>query len=233
MADNPLTHHPGEQATINLFGLHLPWKAALAVILTTTLVLTDYYFYPLNALRPPASYRDILLNKALERTVIYLLIPLFTILVIYREKPADYGFTVGDWRPGLKWTLIAWAIAAPILVAAGRSPEMIEYYTTRYAGMPTGELVGIVSLDLFGWEFIFRGLLLFALYRVAGPTAVVLQAVPFAMGHIGKPALETLSTIFGGTAFGWVAWRTRSFLYPWLIHCFISLLAIVVALSAG
>jgi len=51
------------------------------------------------------------------------------------------------------------------------------------------------------------------------------------MAHIGKPEIETLSTIFGGFAFGWVAWRTRSFLYPFLIHWFISTFIILV--SAG
>jgi membrane protease YdiL (CAAX protease family) len=52
-----------------------------------------------------------------------------------------------------------------------------------------------------------------------GP-AILLQAVPFAYLHIGKPALEAFSTPFGGAAFGFVAWRSRSFLYAFLIHWF-------------
>jgi uncharacterized protein len=46
---------------------------------------------------------------------------------------------------------------------------------------------------------------------------------------MGKPELETLSTIFGGFAFGWVAYRTKSFLYAFLIHWFISTFIILVA----
>jgi len=72
--------------------------------------------------------------------------------------------------------------------------------------------------DLIGWEFIFRGWLTFAYVRKFGAEGLWLQAVPFAIAHISKPELETLSTIFGGFAFGWVAWRTKSFLYPFLIH---------------
>jgi membrane protease YdiL (CAAX protease family) len=56
-----------------------------------------------------------------------------------------------------------------------------------------------------------------------------LQAVPFVIAHIGKPEVETLSTIFGGFAFGWVAWRTRSFVYPFLIHWYIATFTILVA----
>ena len=60
-----------------------------------------------------------------------------------------------------------------------------------------------------------------------GAEALWLQAVPFAIAHIGKPEIETLSTIFGGFAFGWVAWRTRSFVYPFLIHWYIATLTYI------
>ena len=86
-------------------------------------------------------------------------------------------------------------------------------------------------IHLFLFICVCVGFLLFALYRVCGPYAIVLQAVPFAMAHIGKPELETLSCIFGGSAFGYVAWRTRSFLYPFLIHWF--LLTITVVFAGG
>jgi membrane protease YdiL (CAAX protease family) len=85
-------------------------------------------------------------------------------------------------------------------------------------------------VELFGWEFIWRGLVLYALARAFGPgPAILLQAVPFAFMHLGKPELETLSTLFGGVAFGLIAWRTRSFVYPWLIHWFIVTFTLLVA----
>ena len=49
--------------------------------------------------------------------------------------------------------------------------------------------------------------------------------------HLGKPEIETLSTIFGGAAFGLIAWRTRSFVYPWLIHWFIVTFTLLVAVG--
>jgi membrane protease YdiL (CAAX protease family) len=80
----------------------------------------------------------------------------------------------------------------------------------------------LTFLDLFGWEFLFRGFLLFALVEICGPYAILLQAVPFTIAHIGKPAIETYSCIIGGTLFGLVAYRTKSFIYPFLIHWMIA-----------
>ena len=217
------------QTQFNLLGLPLPWKTTLVIVLSTLLLMVDWYFDLGNHLLLSETLSDPVRNKALERLVLYLVIPLLVIILVFRERPAAYGFSLGDWRAGLKWVLVAWAIAAPILYFAGRTPAMIAYYT-RYE-RPLGDIVLTAGLDLFGWEFLFRGFLLFALYRVAGPSAVVLQAVPFALAHLGKPPLETLSTIFGGTAFGWVAWRANSFLYAFLIHWYVTVFVVLVAVA--
>jgi membrane protease YdiL (CAAX protease family) len=87
------------------------------------------------------------------------------------------------------------------------------------------------GLTMFGWEYLFRGWLLFGYSKKYGADALWIQSVPFAIAHIGKPALETLSTIFGGFAFGWVAWRTGSFVYGFLIHWFIG--ALIILVSSG
>ena len=73
---------------------------------------------------------------------------------------------------------------------------------------------------------------MFLLARYLGPgPAIWLQAVPFAFMHLNKPEVETLSTIFGGAGFGFIAWRTRSFLYPFLIHWFIASFTMLIAIG--
>ena len=74
---------------------------------------------------------------------------------------------------------------------------MHDYYKPYTLGLPW-----TTFLDLIGWEFFFRGWILFGYARKFGPEALWLHAVPFALAHIGKPEVETLSTIFGGFAFG-------------------------------
>jgi membrane protease YdiL (CAAX protease family) len=191
--------------------LHFDWKVVTITIVTTLLLMIDYY----HQLTP---------NKGYDRTILYLLIPLFIVLAVFRDDPRDYGFTFGDWKTGLILTALGIVLIAPILWFVGRGAPMQEYYRPQLAGLPWNTFI-----DLFGWEFMFRGFILFAYARKFGPEALWLQAVPFALAHIGKPEVETLSTIFGGFAFGWVAYRTRSFVYPFLIHWFVASFTIIVA----
>jgi len=198
-------------------GLQMDWRAALAAVASTLLLVAD-------------GYRTFFGNELLTRTILYLVIPLLIVLLIFREAPAEYGVRLGDWRAGLLLTLVGCAGLAVLMFFLGRSGDFQRYY--RYAvdyGMPFWLADGI---ELLGWEFFFRGFLLFALYRACGPLSLILQAVPFTLAHMGKPEVETLSCIFGGTAYGYVAWRTRSFLYPFLIHWFLASFTSLVASGA-
>ncbi len=207
--------------------LQLDWKIAVLVVVSTLALIIDSYhaeIAPWSSWFPGWSQTG-LSTKVLDRTILYLLLPLLITLLIFREKPGEAGFQLGDWKAGLLLTLGAIILIAPVLWLVSRgNATMQEYYKTQVQGLPWNTL-----LDLFGWEFFFRGWLLFGLARKFGPEAIWLQAVPFALAHIGKPEVETLSTIFGGFAFGWVAWRTRSFLYPFLIHWFVGSFTILVA----
>lgn len=192
--------------------LNFDWKIVTITIASTLLLLVD-------------RYRTIFGVKYWDRVLLYLIIPLLIVLVLFREHPREYGFRIGDWKRGLTYTLIGVVIMAPVIYFLGHDNDsMRRYYDDLLIGLPWTTL-----LDLFGWEFFFRGWILFGYARKFGPEALWLQAVPFAMAHIGKPEIETLSTIFGGFAFGWVAWRTKSFLYPFLIHWFIGTFIILVA----
>ena len=191
---------------------HFDWKIVTITIASTLLLMVDHY-------------HRITAYKYWDRVILYLILPLVFVLFIFRENPRDYGLSLGDWKAGLAITLAGILIMAPVIWYLGKSdPSMTDYYKMHTEGLPW-----TTFLDLIGWEFFFRGWILFGYARKFGAEALWLQAVPFALAHIGKPEVETLSTIFGGFAFGWVAWRTRSFLYPFLIHWFIASFIILVA----
>ena len=197
----------------NLIGpkLHFDWKIVTITIASTLLLMVDHYHHM-------TTY------KYWDRVILYLIIPLVFIFIVFRENPRDYGFALGDWKAGSAITLAGILLMAPVIWYLGKNdPSMTNYYKSLADGLPW-----TTFLDLIGWEFFFRGWILFGYARRFGAEALWLQAVPFALAHIGKPEVETLSTIFGGFAFGWVAWRTRSFLYPFLIHWFISTFIILV-----
>jgi membrane protease YdiL (CAAX protease family) len=192
--------------------LKFEWKIVTITIASTLLLMVDYY-------------HRLTQFKYWDRVILYLVIPLLLIVLLFRENPKEYGFGLGDWKAGLIITALGILFMAPIIYYLGSGDEFMRaYYQTYLNGLPW-----TTFLDLIGWEFLFRGWILFGYLRKFGPESLWLQAVPFAIMHNGKPEVETLSTIFGGFAFGWVAWRTKSFLYPFLIHWFIATFIIVVA----
>jgi membrane protease YdiL (CAAX protease family) len=192
--------------------LNFDWKIVTVTIVSTLLLMIDYY-------------RRFFEEKYWDRVFLYLIVPLLIILIFFRENPKEYGFSFGDWKLGLTYTLLGCFFMAPVIYFLGSGDEAMKKYYERFLdGLPW-----TTFLDLIGWEFIFRGWILFAYARKFGHEALWLQAVPFAIAHISKPEIETLSTIFGGFAFGWVAWRTKSFVYPFLIHWFIGTFIILVA----
>ena len=207
--------------------LALDWKIAVLVAVSTLLLVVDAYHVQLAPWEKwfPGWTAKGLALKIFDRTILYFIIPMLIILLVFRQKPAEFGFTLGDWKAGVILTLGGIILIAPLLWLVGRGNQaMHDYYKPMVSGLPWNTL-----LDLISWEFFFRGWLLFGFARKFGPEAIWLQAVPFALAHIGKPELETLSTIFGGFAFGWVAWRTKSYVYPLLIHWFVGSFTIIVA----
>lgn len=192
----------------------IDWKAVTTIVLTTLILAADHY-------------RDLFASFTWSMLVLYLAVPLAVILIFFRESPAKYGFCAGNWKLGLVMSAVGILGITLLLPLVARLSSFKQYY----AGNP-GPLLPFIldtALGMVGWEFFFRGFLLFALARIAGPYAILLQAVPFTLAHFGKPELETLSCIFGGSAFGYVAWRTKSFLYPFLIHTYLAALIVILA----
>jgi membrane protease YdiL (CAAX protease family) len=192
--------------------LNIDWKITVITIVSTLLITVDYYYSPTT-------------KNHLDSILLYVVIPFSIIFLFFKEKPSTYGFTFGDWKTGLLLTFLGMLFMTPIIYALGTKNSGMQHY---YSYMPEG-LIWKKALELFGWEYIFRGWILFGYAKKYGPDALWIQAVPFAVAHLGKPDTETFTTIFGGFAFGWVAWRTGSFFYSFLIHWFIATLIVIVA----
>jgi membrane protease YdiL (CAAX protease family) len=197
--------------------LKIDGKTAWVTIVSTTLLILNHYHV----------FTD---SPEINQTILYFIVPMLFILLVFRESPRDYGFTLGDWRAGLVLTVGGILLMTPVIwFLAKFDPTAETYYKDMAVNLPWTTLG-----QIFGWEFLFRGFILFGYARRFGPDALWIQAVPFALLHLGKPEIETLSTIFGGFVFGWVAWRTRSFIYPFLIHWYIfTLIVLITSRSLG
>jgi CAAX protease family protein len=218
---------PGDLATVSLLGLRLPARASIAVAVATVVVLLDHAHDLLPRDTVGGRGAGDMRAAALERLVLFGLAGLVTILVVFRDDPRRYGLRLGSWRLGLGLAVAGGVLMTPIVLVVARVPEFQAFYA-RSAG-PLPDLIVTNVLDLASAEFLFRGFLMFALLRVAGPIAVLVATFPFVMIHLGKPEAETLSTLGGGLVFGWIDWRTGSILWSALFHVWILTLVIVAA----
>lgn len=177
----------------------------LAVVGISTLVLVLKRYYPLNIDFPKAT-----------ELIYYLLIPVAAGFLLFRDKPWDYGIRIGRWKSSIILTAVCLAAMALILYGTGKIPEFRSYYHMHVIDWP--ELLLKAALYMFAWEFLFRGYMLFGLEKSIGKSAIFVQTIPFVLLHLGKPFLETLFCIPGGFIFGYIAYRTRSFLPCFIIH---------------
>jgi membrane protease YdiL (CAAX protease family) len=220
--------------TVEFLGLRLPSRATTTVVLVALLLLLDYHGRLTDLVTwatgwTTTSDADWKRIQGVGRLLLLGGIPLLVVLLGFRDRPSRYGLRLGDWRAGLAVMLGGVAVMTPVAIAFAHVPAFAAYYAPQAA--PPAQVILTTALDVLPAEFFFRGFLLFALLRAVGPVAVVLATLPFAFSHLGKPELETLSTLGGGFLYGWLDWRTGSVLWSGLAHTWI--LACLVLASAA
>ena len=114
----------------------------------------------------------------------------------------------------------------PVVWIASASQTFAETYPQ--GGSVLRENIGLLALYeiciliyMLGWEFIWRGYMLFGLKEKFGYFAIFIQMLPFYILHRGKPDIELFASILAGLILGIQAWRSRSFIYCWLLHWFV------------
>jgi membrane protease YdiL (CAAX protease family) len=177
------------------------------IIVSATLFLTLDKYHPIG-------------NEWVSAFIYYAVLPVLVILIILRKNPLDFGLRLGSPRIWGFWVCVICLAAAVILYASSFALSLQSYYRTDDFKFLAYFLTSCVSLSAS--EFIYRGFLLFGLREKFKEGSILLQMIPFALLHLGKPELETVSTIFTGILFGYVAYRGRSYWPAFIIHLFIN-----------
>jgi membrane protease YdiL (CAAX protease family) len=204
----------GDLADVRIFGLALPLRASVAVLVTTAIVVVDQLRWLV-----PASPIGVVEPIRVARFALFLLVPLAVIVLGFRDSPARYALRLGDWRWGVGLLLAGLAVMTPIILALAQLPDFRGYYGAGAESIGARLLNSLV--ELIPAEFLLRGFLMFALWRRIGPLALVVSLVPFVLTHLGKPAIELWSTFIGGAIFAWLDWRTGSILWSALGHVYV------------
>lgn len=135
-----------------------------------------------------------------------------------------WGLGAGDWRWWGRWTaLLVGGALLFVVLGAVADPSLREYYPDNEAVRDDAGLlwlyVASYGLYFIGWEFLFRGFLLFGFARVAGPlVAVLLQALPFFLMHRGGPESEMVASFVGGVLLAAFCYRARSYWPAVILH---------------
>ncbi len=195
-------------------------KPTIVLLLSALLVTVHSYFGSMKfALR--MSLADGRFEAALYMFLTaFLLLGALPALVLpgFGERLKDYGVQFGDWKAGLRANLLLFPfIAVALLYPASQTAEMRAFYPFSPHLVPVELARGVFFYT--AWEFFFRGFMLFGLRKQVGDwLAICVQTIPSCLWHIGAPTGEIIASIPGGILFGLLAIRTRSIVWPWLLH---------------
>lgn len=149
-------------------------------------------------------------------------VPVLILVVAFRRKIGEIGLGIGDW----KFALSLGAAYLPLVVVgtwilSDQASFQANYPHFRPARHAWSLFLAYEVLFLFywvGWEYLWRGFVLFGTAPAFGINAIFVQAMPFAILHMNKPLPEALLSVVGGVAIGALVWRCRSFWIAVPIH---------------
>ncbi|GMU96706.1 CPBP family intramembrane glutamic endopeptidase [Ignavibacterium album] len=152
----------------------------------------------------------------------FVLPTLLIIKLFFKERIADYGFNPGNWKLGISFSIVFLLIMIPVIWFISASDVFIQKYPHLSSARESWKIFFVYELGMLiymiGWEYFWRGFMLFGLEEKFGFYSIFIQMIPFVILHNGKPFIETLGAIPGGIALGWLALRTRSFYYCVVVH---------------
>jgi len=149
-------------------------------------------------------------------------LPATALRLLYSNSLSDIGLGRGNWRLATVIAILYLPlVAAGTWVVSDGTAFQQQYPHHEPAARHWNIFLIYEALFLFywlGWEYLWRGFVLFGTAPTLGLYAVFVQALPFAALHVTKPWPEAALSIVGGLALGALVWRCRSFWIAVPIH---------------
>lgn len=204
-------------------------ETVIIIAYSSFALLFSVYFRGLRFILPGQRF----LNSLIVSGIIYGLSP-FLLFFIFKHKPKDFGISLGHFKKWSKEVLVFYLIMVVILVLAFKFTNLknvYPLYRSAAKGMNYFLIYQLVKIIyMFGWEFFFRGFMLFGLEKKFGKASILIQTIPFAIMHSRKPELEAYGSIFAGIFLGIIALRARSFLPCAILHFVVALTADIIGI---
>ncbi|UCD05835.1 MAG: CPBP family intramembrane metalloprotease [candidate division WOR-3 bacterium] len=204
-------------------------EVLVIAVYSTTILLYAMFMRRTHFILP----RDVFMERLLVVGTLYGISP-FVILLAFRRTPRDYGIALGNPKVWLKDVVFFYLIFLVILFIAFKFTNLkniYPLYRKATQGMEYFFLYQMIQLwYMIGWEFFFRGFMLFGMERSFGRMSVLVQAIAFGLAHFRKPQLEAYGAVIAGVFLGLIALRARSFLPCIILHYLILLTADVMGI---
>ncbi len=199
-------------------------EALLIAVYSTTILLLAIFMRRTHFLLP----RDSFMERLLVVGMLYGVSP-FVLFFAFTHAPRDYGIGLGNPRVWLKDVLFFYLVFLVILFIAFRFTNLKDVYPLYRRATHGWSYFFIYQLVqlwyMIGWEFFFRGFMLFGLEPSLGRASVLVQSVAFGLAHFRKPQLEAYGAVIAGIFLGLIALRARSFLPCIILHFLVLLTA--------
>lgn len=208
-----------------------PFRSKLTLYLTAAALVQIAYWYlgspgPSLLYSAPRTLAAALVNIGWA-LVLLLLVPVGLLWVLGDLKRVPLG--LGAWRVGLPATVVLAVVAGAALWVGSGDPVLQQTYPWpgSWPGRSLLNLAawaGLYALYYVAFEFFYRGFVLRLLEPHWGLSAAVwTQVLLSVLIHVGKPLSETLAALPAGFLFAFLTLRTRSLVWPILLHLAIGL----------
>jgi membrane protease YdiL (CAAX protease family) len=207
---------------------------AIAVM---TLAFLAYYVFAVsrsidsrirNRFHPEAASIRLVLLHRLTGTFLFGGIPFFVILFVYRMPVSNYGTNTGTLPESMLW----WIPAALMVIivnyfASGNKSNLKQYPQIRVSRWNAG-LLFLSALSwvtyLLGYEFLFRGFLLFSCLESFGYwPALIINVSLYSLAHLPKGPRETLASLIFGLILCLITIKLGALWFALLTHITLAL----------
>jgi membrane protease YdiL (CAAX protease family) len=174
-----------------------------------------------------ASIRKILLHR-LSGTIFYGLIPVLVILLVFRMPVNNYGSNADDMAKSIIWWIPAAVLVVVINYFVARNKINLAQYPQIRVNQWNFGLIILSTISwityLAGYEFMFRGFLLFSCLESFGFwPAIIINISLYSLVHLPKGYREIIGSIFFGFILSYSTIRLGSFWFAFLLHVTLAL----------
>jgi len=165
----------------------------------------------------------------------YLIIPLFIIKILFKDKLSNYGLSPTGFFGNYKIYIIFFLFMIPLILLVSTTESFqlkYPFYDPRDETLWPFFIIWqcLYLVQFFALEFFFRGFMLHGIKKRFGFYSIWIMMIPYMMIHFQKPMPETIGAIFAGLILGALSLKSRSIWLGIAIHYSVALTMDMVSL---